>query len=53
VKPRLLTLHFLQKSNNKDRLAQNLNHTEFDLTEAELKAVSALNKNLRWVSSLR
>jgi len=35
------------KSNNADRLAENLKCDSFDLEESEIKAISALNTNLR------
>lgn len=38
----------IPKSNNVERLKQNLASASFDLTEAELKAVSALNIGLRF-----
>lgn len=38
----------IPKSNNPNRLAENLNHTEFDLTELELKSISALNVGMRF-----
>lgn len=38
----------IPKSNNVDRLSQNLNSTDFELTDAQLKAVSALNQGLRF-----
>lgn len=37
-----------QKSNDPARLAQNLNHTDFDLTKEQLNKISALNINLRF-----
>lgn len=41
-------LAVIPKSNNKDRLIENLHVTDFDLKEDELKSISALNKNLRF-----
>jgi len=41
-------LAVIPKSNNPARLAQNLNHTDFDLAEDELKQITALNKDLRF-----
>ncbi|KAK9474997.1 NADP-dependent oxidoreductase domain-containing protein [Dipodascopsis tothii] len=41
-------LAVIPKSNNPGRLAENLNHTDFDLTEDELKSISALNVGLRF-----
>lgn len=38
----------IPKSNNQNRLAQNLDVTSFDLDADELKEISALNKNLRF-----
>lgn len=38
----------IPKSNNPTRLAQNLQVTDFDLEPAELKAISALDKGLRF-----
>ncbi|ONH64907.1 putative NAD(P)H-dependent D-xylose reductase xyl1 [Cyberlindnera fabianii] len=38
----------IPKSNNQGRLAENLNHTDFDMTEEELKSISGLNKGLRF-----
>ncbi|KIV80313.1 hypothetical protein PV11_07824 [Exophiala sideris] len=38
----------IPKSNNVDRLKQNLEVTDFDLTEDEIKAISALDKDLRF-----
>jgi D-xylose reductase len=38
----------IPKSNNQTRLEQNLHVTDFDLTEEELKAISALDLNLRF-----
>lgn len=38
----------IPKSNNKDRLAQNLEVTDFDLTEEEIEAISGLDKGLRF-----
>jgi len=38
----------IPKSNNVDRLKQNLEVTDFDLTDDEIKAVSALDKGLRF-----
>lgn len=40
-------LAVIPKSNNHDRLVQNLNVDQFTLSEEELKAISALNINLR------
>ena len=37
----------IPKTNNDDRLRSNLGCTSFDLTEAEIEAISALNRNLR------
>ncbi|KAL0486537.1 D-xylose reductase [Acrasis kona] len=36
------------KSNNKDRLAQNLNCCDFDLSKEELETLSGLNRNLKF-----
>lgn len=38
----------IPKSNNVDRLKQNLEVTDFDLTDDEIKAISALDKGLRF-----
>jgi len=38
----------IPKSNNQNRLAQNLDVTSFDLGADEVKEISALNKNLRF-----
>jgi len=38
----------IPKSNNHERLIQNLKCTDFDLTEEQIKAISALNINLRF-----
>ena len=38
----------IPKSNNQDRLAQNLDVTSFDLTKDELGGISGLNQNLRF-----
>jgi D-xylose reductase len=38
----------IPKSNNVDRLQQNLEVTDFDLTDNELQAISALDKGLRF-----
>lgn len=38
----------IPKSNNQNRLAQNLDVTSFDLEESEIKAISALDKGLRF-----
>merc|ERR1712000_624537 len=38
----------IPKSNNVDRLQQNLEVTNFDLTDEEIKAISALDKGLRF-----
>lgn len=38
----------IPKSNNKERLAQNLDSTNFDLTAEELESISALDKGLRF-----
>lgn len=38
----------IPKSNNVDRLKQNLEATDFDLTEDEINAISALDKGLRF-----
>ncbi|KAK7205342.1 NADPH-dependent D-xylose reductase II,III [Myxozyma melibiosi] len=38
----------IPKSNNPNRLAENLSHTDFDLTQAELDSISALNIGLRF-----
>lgn len=38
----------IPKSNNPDRLKQNLEVTDFDLKEEEIKEISALNKGLRF-----
>ncbi|EXJ95890.1 hypothetical protein A1O1_01015 [Capronia coronata CBS 617.96] len=38
----------IPKSNNVNRLQQNLEATDFDLTDAEIEAISALDKGLRF-----
>lgn len=38
----------IPKSNNKDRLAQNLDVTSFDLSKDELDSIAALDKGLRF-----
>jgi D-xylose reductase len=38
----------IPKSNNQDRLAQNLDVTSFDLSQTELDEINGLNKNLRF-----
>lgn len=38
----------IPKSNNRDRLAQNLDVTSFDLSKDELDSITALNKGLRF-----
>jgi len=38
----------IPKSNDPNRLLQNLQCTDFDLTEAEIKAISNLNQNIRF-----
>ncbi|RQM05890.1 hypothetical protein DH86_00002206, partial [Scytalidium sp. 3C] len=38
----------IPKSNNQQRLEQNLHVTEFDLTKEELESISALDRNLRF-----
>lgn len=38
----------IPKSNNQDRLAQNLDVTTFDLSQGELDEISVLDKNLRF-----
>jgi len=38
----------IPKSNNKDRLKQNLDVLDFDLTEEEIDAIAALDKGLRF-----
>ncbi|KAF3767712.1 Aldo/keto reductase [Cryphonectria parasitica EP155] len=38
----------IPKSNNQERLAQNLDSTDFDLTAEELASISALDKGLRF-----
>ena len=38
----------IPKSNNQNRLAQNLDVCSFDLAEDEIKSISSLNKNLRF-----
>ena len=38
----------IPKSNNVDRQTQNLESLDFDLSEAEVKEISGLNKNLRF-----
>ncbi|KAL9577022.1 MAG: hypothetical protein Q9212_006642 [Teloschistes hypoglaucus] len=38
----------IPKSNNKDRLAQNLDVVGFDLSDAEIKEVHGIDKNLRF-----
>ncbi|KAM0708032.1 hypothetical protein Q7P35_004681 [Cladosporium inversicolor] len=38
----------IPKSNNKDRLAQNLEVTDFDLEEVEIEAISGLDRGLRF-----
>lgn len=42
----------IPKSNNHERLVANLNVLDFNLTDAEMKQLSALNINLR-VSAVR
>jgi len=41
-------LAVIPKSNNQQRLEQNLHVTEFDLTQEELDSISALDRNLRF-----
>jgi len=41
-------LAVIPKSNNQGRLEQNLNVTQFDLTEEEIKKISALDRGLRF-----
>ena len=38
----------IPKSNNASRLKQNLEATDFDLSEDEIKAISALDRGLRF-----
>jgi D-xylose reductase len=38
----------IPKSNNKDRLAQNLEVTDFDLQHDEIEAISGLDRGLRF-----
>lgn len=38
----------IPKSNNKDRLQQNLEVTDFDLQQDEIEAINALDKGLRF-----
>jgi len=38
----------IPKTNSQERLAENLNHTDFDLTEEEIKAISALDRGVRF-----
>jgi D-xylose reductase len=38
----------IPKSNSRERLLENLNTGEFSLTEEEIKAISALDKGLRF-----
>jgi D-xylose reductase len=38
----------IPKSNNKDRLAQNLEVTDFDLQDEEIEAISGLDRGLRF-----
>ncbi|KAG8762136.1 NAD(P)H-dependent D-xylose reductase (XR) [Ceratobasidium sp. 423] len=38
----------IPKSNNQDRLEQNLASTDFNLTEEQIKSISALNQNVRF-----
>lgn len=38
----------IPKSNNKDRLAQNLDVTSFDLSQEEIDSIAALDKGLRF-----
>lgn len=38
----------IPKSNNAERLAQNLDSVDFDLTEEEIKSISALDRGLRF-----
>ena len=38
----------IPKSNNKDRLAQNLEVTDFELREEEIEAISGLDGGLRF-----
>lgn len=40
-------LAVIPKSNNHERLVQNLEATSFELTQEELKSISALNIGLR------
>ena len=44
----LQSFRVIPKSNNQNRLAQNLDVTAFDLSNSELKDISGLNKNLRF-----
>jgi diketogulonate reductase-like aldo/keto reductase len=37
----------IPKSTKPERIAENLDSTDFDLTEEEIKAISGLNKNFR------
>ncbi|CAZ81303.1 unnamed protein product [Tuber melanosporum] len=41
-------LAVIPKSNNRDRLLQNLDVTSFDLEESEIQAISGLDKSLRF-----
>lgn len=41
----------IPKSNNHDRLVQNLKHTDFTLEEADIEKLTSLDQNARWVSS--
>lgn len=38
----------IPKSNNKDRLKQNLDVLDFDLSEEDMKAIHGLDRNLRF-----
>lgn len=40
-------LAVIPKSNNPARLAQNFQVSQFELTEAQMKAISSLNQNYR------
>lgn len=42
----------IPKSNNQNRLAQNLDVTSFDMTDSEIKSISALDKGLRFNNPL-
>jgi D-xylose reductase len=41
-------LAVIPKSNSAERLKQNLEHVDFDMSEEELKEITGLNKDLRF-----